>query len=45
MRMYKFWNEAGEEKEKAMSLKKAACLFKVILKIRSLVLGNPVKVN
>ena len=44
--MYKFWNEVGEEKEKeAMSLKKGPCLFKVILKIRSLVLVSSKKVN
>ena len=34
MRIFKFWNEAGDEKEKeSMSLKRQLCLFKVILKM------------
>ena len=35
MRLFKFWNEAGDEKEtEQISLKKALCQFKVILKIK-----------
>ena len=31
MRIFKFWNEAGEEKEKeTMSLKKQQCLYKIL---------------
>ena len=42
--MFKFWNEAGDEKEKEeMSLKKAVRRFKVISKINLLVLNISVK--
>ena len=35
MRIFKFWNENGDEKEKeALSLKKAVMSFKVITKIK-----------
>ena len=40
MRKYLFWNEAGDEKEvEKMSLKKALSQYKVIIKIKWLVLN------
>ena len=45
MRIFKFWNRSGDEKEKeSMSLKKIpSCLYKGILRIKSLELNILVK--